>query len=189
MNLEHLIQDSALVERAKTGDSQAVGKLYDQHYQPIFRFIWSRVSDQATAEELTGELFIRMVANLPQYQSSGAPFRAWLYRIARNLIADHYRKHGGWQLVDIAETVHISADEEEDPMRLIAKKMTIEQVRQALKQIDSAQREVVELRFLVGLSIKEAAETVDKTVAAVKTLQHRGLKALRDALRVSEAES
>lgn len=184
----HVTQDSGLVRRAQDGDLTAVGALYDQHHQLIFRFIWSRVQDQAIAEDLTGELFTRMVIALPDYRANGVPFRAWLYRIARNLITDHHRKYGGRQAVDLAETAELST-EQDDLMQMVEAKLTAEKVRHALERIDPAQREVVELRFLVGLSLQEAAETLDKTVASVKSLQHRGLKALRGSLQALEVES
>lgn len=184
----HVNQEPMLVQRAQNGDLNAIGALYDQHHQPIFRFIWSRVQDPVVAEDLTGELFTRMVTSLPHYRANGVPFRAWLYRIARNLITDHHRKYGGQQFVEITQTVDLST-EEDDPMQLIETKLTVERVQRALEHIDPAQREVVELRFLAGLSLHEAAETLDKTVAAVKSLQHRGLKALRGSLLNLEVEA
>lgn len=180
-------QELALVQQAQNNNPNAVGALYDQHYQPLFRFIWSRVQDQATAEDLTGELFVRMVHSLPNYRANGAPFRAWLYRIARNLITDHHRKHSGPEALDLAQTADLSTTQN-DPMQLTETKLTVEIVQHALGRIDPAQREVVELRFLAGLSLQEVADTLDKTVAAVKTLQHRGLSALRLSLRGLEVE-
>lgn len=180
--------EPALVQQAQGGNLTALGTLYDQHYQPIFRFIWSRVKDQATAEDLTGELFVRMVYSLPDYRADGTPFRAWLYRIARNLVTDHHRKYGRHEALDLTQTA-VTSVSEEDPMQLIDMKLTAESVQQALARIDPAQREVVELRFLAGLSLQEVADTLDKTVAAVKALQHRGLSTLRLLLRSQELES
>lgn len=183
-----MMDDTRLVQRAQQGDLQAIGALYDQHQDHIFRFVWSRTYDQALAEDLTGDVFIRMVTHLPQYQIGTVPFRAWLYRIARNLIIDYQRQHGRHTVVNIEYAVNLSR-ERDDPMQQIETTLSLEAMQQALEKIDPTQREVVELRFLLGLSLQDVASTLDKTVAAVKSLQYRGLKSLRVALSTPEVES
>lgn len=159
----------------------AVGELYDRHHVSIFRYVRSRVQDQGLAEDLTGETFTRMVTGLPGYRSRGVPFRAWLYRIARNLVVDHYRKESGRLSVPL-EHAERTGEPGSNPASVIEHKLTLEQVQRALAGLDPTQQEVVVLRFLLGLSLREVAKTLGKTVAAVKSLQHRGLKALRAAL-------
>ncbi len=161
---------------------EAAGELYDRHNESIFRYVWSRVHHSQTAEDLTGEIFTRMVVSLPAYRSTGVPFRAWLYRIAHNLIVDHYRKEGGqdWVSLDHAEGM---GAEGSDPASIIEGRLAIEPIQRALTRLDPAQREVVVLRFLVGLSLREVALTLDRSVAAVKSLQYRGLIALRASLK------
>lgn len=176
------LSDSDLVKRAKKGNVKAVGELYDRHHEPIFRYVRSRVSDQAIAEDLTGEIFIRMVDNLSGYRNTNVPFQAWLYRIAHNLVVDHYRKENGRSFVPLYHAEGMNG-KEDNPDSMVEQRLTIEKVRQALDKIDPTQREVVELRFLAGLSLKEVASALDRTVASVKTLQHRGLKALRVAMK------
>jgi len=176
-----LDSDAGLVKRAQGGDVNAVGELYDRHHEPVFRYLRSRVSDQGLAEDLTGETFTRMVASLSDYRLKGVPFRAWLYRIARNLVVDHYRKHNGRSSVPLDRAENRSGPED-DPSFIVEQTLTLERVQRALASIGSSQQEVVVLRFLLGLSLREVALTLDKTVAAVKSLQHRGLKALRVAL-------
>jgi RNA polymerase sigma-70 factor (ECF subfamily) len=176
------MDDAELVKRAQQGNNNAIGVLYDRHQPHIYRFVWSRVRHQQMAEDMTGEIFTRMVTNLSGYQDTGIPFRAWLYRIARNLIVDHFRQHGERLPLplDVAENV----TEETDSMDvLLQRKITVEYVEQALDQIDPEQREVVVMRFLVGLPLKEVALSLNKSVPAVKSLQHRGLAALRVALQ------
>lgn len=180
--------DIELVQRAQNGDVEAVGELFDRHHEPIFRFAWSRVGDRQVAEDLTGEVFTRMVRSLPDYRLEGVPFRAWLYRIARNLITDHHRKHSQYTSVPICQVesvLHPFNGGHHNPDTMIEEKLTIERVYRALEAIDTAQRDVVVLRFLVGLSLEEVAAAVDKTTAAAKSLQHRGLKSLRVALRAA----
>ncbi len=172
------LDDLALVEQAQGGDVDAVGALYDAHHQAIFRYVWSRVSDQQLAEDLTGEIFTRMVTSLSGYQPTAVPFRAWLYRIARNLVVDHHRSQNGRVLTSLDVVENLSG-ESGQPDPIVEQHLTQERIRAALAYIDPAQKEVVILRFLAGLSLVEVAQALDKTVPAVKSLQHRGLTALR----------
>lgn len=156
----------------------AAEELYLQHHEHIFRFIWSRVHDAPLAEDLTGEVFTRMVANLPNYHDRSLPFRAWLYQIARNLIIDHHRKESSAQILnDLTQPGDASPEEK------VETALTLERVQRSLENMDPAQREVVELRFLAELSLEEVAAVMDKSVAAVKALQHRGLASLRTHLK------
>jgi RNA polymerase sigma-70 factor, ECF subfamily len=171
-----------LIQRAQSGESKAIGELYMQHHEQIYRYVWSKVNDPNLAEDLTGEVFIRMVSRISTYRLTGVPFQAWLYRIARNLIVDHMRKAMSKPAVPLEDVPYLS-DSSAGPTILVENKLTIEKLQQALNQIDHEQAEVIRLRFLVGLQIKEVAERLEKTAAAVKALQHRGLAALRFAMR------
>ncbi len=184
------MNDATLVEQAKKGDITAVGDLYDQHQPHIYRYVWSRVRHSQTAEDLTGEIFTRMVKNLPRYKVTEMPFRAWLYRIAHNLVVDYYRGQDGryptplpLDQVEHTREKMITTRDEASVAEVVDQKMTVELIEQALDHIDPAQREVVVLRFLTGLPLKEVAQSLNKSVAAVKSLQHRGLAALRIALQ------
>ena len=175
-------RDTVLVKRAQGGEVDAVGELYDRHHELVFKYVRSRVRDAALAEDLTGEVFVRMVTHLSGYRCKGVPFRAWLYRIARNLVVDHYRKEGGRLPVPLCCAQGLR-EREGDPALIVEQKLVLERVQHALSRLDPSQQEVVVLRFLLGLSLREVALTMDKTVAAVKSLQHRGLEALRGALK------
>lgn len=174
--------DAALVRRAQEGDLSALGQIYDRHQERLFRYIRCRVSNNDVAEDLTGELFMRMIANLPAYRLTAVPFVVWLYRIAYNLIVDHYRQDGQTSDVPI-EMAERGEGAEGNPASLVERQLAVEEVQRALEALDEGQREVLRLRFLAGLSLKEVAEIMDKSVAAVKTSQHRGLKMLRVVLR------
>jgi RNA polymerase sigma-70 factor (ECF subfamily) len=169
------------VTLARHGDVRAVGRLYDQHHEALYRYIWMRVGEKQTAEDLTGEVFMRMLDALPRFRPTGVPFRAWLYRIARNLLVDHYRKMET-RSVESLQDSHGQIAAGEDPGSAVEQKLSTEHLQQALGRLDEAQREVVSLRFLAGLSLEETALALEKTEAAVKALQHRGLAALRQVL-------
>ena len=174
--------DGDLVRRAHGGDVSAVGQLYDRHHERIFRYVRSRVSDSHLAEDLTGEVFTRMVISLPEYRPTVVPFRAWLYRIAHNLVVDHYRKESHQVSVPLYHAESQSG-EAENPASIVERQITVERVYRALDRLAPSQREVVVLRFLVGLSLREVALTLGRSIAAIKSLQHRGLAALRAALK------
>ena len=171
------VGDSELVAHAQGGDLDAIGRLYDQHHESIFRYLWLRLGDRQAAEDLTGDVFMRMLTALPGYRSVGLPFRAWLYRIAHNLLVDHFRKANNRVLVPLDEIKE--QNDENDPASATEQKLIVARVNHALSQLDQNQREVIVLRFIVGLSLREVAWAVNKTEAAVKSLQHRGLAAVR----------
>lgn len=177
-----ILDDIELVKAAQGGNVDAIGDLYDRHHAQMFRYVWSRVRERPLAEDLTGELFTRMVTHLDSYQDQNVPFRAWLYRIARNLIADYYRKEGSRNMVSLKAAADVPAGGQ-SPVTVVEHKLTMAGVENALANIDPVQCEVVVLRFIVGLPLQEVAHTMDKSVAAVKSLQHRGLKSLRVALQ------
>jgi len=164
-----------LVTRAQGGDVDAIGTLYDQHHESIFRYLWLRVNDSKLAEDLTGDVFMRMLSALPRYQPIGVPFRAWLYRIAHNLLVDHWRKPNPLDPIE-------EESDDGDPSLGVERKLLVVHMNRAMTQLEPNQHQVIVLRFVMGLSLQEVARAVGKTEGAVKSLQHRGLTALRRAL-------
>ena len=176
--------DAQLITRAQRGEVNTIGELYDRHRESIFRYLWIRLDDRQLAEDLTGDVFMRMLDALPRYRMQGQPFRAWLYRIAHNLLIDYFRK------MNHQTTVPIDAIEEQGtndgPEQTIEQILLTERLQVALMSLEPTQCEVVTLRFLAGLSLQETALTLGKTEAAIKALQHRGLSGLRRALEPLE---
>ena len=175
------LDDMELVERAQSGNIAAVGELYDRHRPQIFRYIRFRVANVQVAQDLTGEVFLRMVDHLPKFQPRGVPFSAWLYRIARNLIIKQGQKESKQPIVSLEYANNVGQNSN-NPALVVERQLEMEWVLQGLERIDEIQREVIILRFIVGLSLKETAQVLEKTVAAVKTWQHRGILALQTAL-------
>ena len=172
-----------LIALAQRGNEEAIGALYDAHCQAVFRYFKARSGDQQTAEDLTGEVFRRMLTGLPQYRSLNPPFRAWLFRIAHNLLVDHYRRESGHTVIPLKEAENVSADEI-DPASVVEQKLTMEDAHRALSDLEPSQRDVLALRFLSELSLKETAFAMGRTEDAIKALQRRGLAALRLSLAV-----
>jgi RNA polymerase sigma-70 factor (ECF subfamily) len=176
-----------IVTLAQQGDEDAIGALYDLHCQEVFRYFQARLGHQQLAEDLTGEVFRRMLSGLPGYRGVDLPFRAWLFRIAHNLLVDHYRRESGHTMVPLQETEN-AAGEENDPASAVEQKLTMEHAFQALADLEPSQRDALALRFLSGLSLKETAFALGKTEDAIKALQRRGLAALRLNLGMQEGK-
>ena len=86
-----LLEDVELIELVKSGDLDAFGVLYERYLDPIYRYITTRVSDEQDAEDLTEYVFLRSFESLHRYEDRGLPYSAFLYRVARNVLIDHYR--------------------------------------------------------------------------------------------------
>ena len=187
------ISDDELVKRAQIkplGDAsgaEAIGELYDRYNEQVFRYVWARVYDRNSAEDLTGEVFTRMVANLPKYRPTSTPFLAWLYRIAHNLVIDHYRKEENKRELHLDQVDQFLVDTN-NPADATEGKMFYNRVKIALLELNPTRQEVIILRFLMGMSLQEVATTLGKSVGAVKVAQHRGLKELRDVLQQEVSE-
>jgi RNA polymerase sigma-70 factor (ECF subfamily) len=176
------VNESCLIERAKAFDEQALSELYNRHADVIFRYVFYRVGDQAVAEEMVGDVFVRALEGLPAYQDTGCPFGAWLYRIAHARVVDHYRRQRSRRVVALDE--RLAAGEKTDPHQLVAFQDDARRAWEAMNHLTEEQQQVISLRFILGCSIAEIASSLGKTEGAVKALQHRGLASLRRLLEV-----
>lgn len=180
--MQPLPNESQLIAAAQAGDKQAVSTLYEAYAQPIFRYISYRVDSDMTAEDLTAEVFLRMVQGLPNYQDSGAPLGAWLYRIAATQVADHYRRNRRVSPEPISEE---QPSDDTDPFGKTAKNEEREQLRRALAALSEDFQTLLILRFMQQLPHLEVAAIMNKSEAAIRVMQHRALQALARELGAS----
>lgn len=166
------------VVRAQKGDEVAIRDLYLRHRTDIFRYLFYHVGDAQVAEDLTSEVFIRMLRALPSFQPRGS-FQAWLYQIAHNIAIDYHRKEKGKTNLPLTENL---AAEIEEPLEAVERQLNNQSLQRALAQLNQAQREVLILRFIQRHSIEEAALALKCSEDAVKGLQRRGLITLRQIL-------
>lgn len=171
--------EKELIERAQHGDQEAVSALYEHYARSIFQYISYRVETDAEAEDLTAEVFLRMVRGLPDYNYTGAPLGAWLFRIAANQISDHHRQRAKMPSIQLAETHRSDAA---DPLAEAVKAEESARLRAALQTLSEDYQNVLVLRFMQELPHAEVATVMDRSEAAVRVLQHRALKALETAL-------
>ena len=173
-----------LVERAK-GDPEAFGALYDRYFAQIYRFVYSRLRDQPLAEDVTSEVFFKALRNIRGYMYTGHPFSAWLYQIALNSVADHYRGQRGEVGLDHAVSVSDGAGTVVDE---VIRRDRSRRMWAAIDQLPKHQRAALILKFSEDLKIDEIAVILGKSSGAVKLLLHRGVERLRRELPALEAE-
>lgn len=173
---------AALVRQAQNGAASAFAALYEHFYDSIFRYVSFKTGNPADAEDITAEVFVRMIESINRFKWQGYPFSAWLFRIAHNLVVDHYRKRSRKQMVSLENTSPILKAAAFDADAHMDMELTLGEVSKAMESLTALQREVIMLRFGAGLSVAETARAVGRKDNAVKALQHAGLKKLRRIL-------
>jgi RNA polymerase sigma-70 factor (ECF subfamily) len=167
-----------LVLRARDGDAEAFGALYDHYVDLVYRYVYYRVGGHALTEDLTSETFLRALRRMPSFNWQGKDFGAWLVTIARNLVADHF-KSGRYRLeICTAELLEPPGLPQDGPERLVLDAMTNRTLLEAVRDLGSEQQECVVLRFLHGLSVAETALIMGKKTGAIKALQYRAVRSL-----------
>jgi RNA polymerase sigma-70 factor (ECF subfamily) len=179
--------DPETLAAARRLDPAAVAAIYDAFADPIFRYVSFRIRSPEDAEDLTDQVFLKMIEALPAYDDRGLPFAAWLYRIARNLVVDRYRRSGR-EAVALSEGLE-ARGREADPFAAAAGNLDREAVRAALGSLTDEQRQVVVLRFIEGWDVHEVALAMGRKPGAIHALQHRALHAMQRALVRSGAVS
>jgi RNA polymerase sigma-70 factor (ECF subfamily) len=168
-----------VIDRARDGERASIGQLYEQYQAHVYRYLYYLVGDVHIAEDLTSDVFLRMIRSLPNYRYQGISFQAWLFQIAHNLAVDYFRKVGNRSQVELEENLRSG---ETDLDKTVEQNLTSELLRKALDNLNHAQREVIVLRFVAGMPIAQVAQTLRKSEDTVKGLQRRGLAALRNIL-------
>ena len=164
--------DRPLVEAAQADPARFLD-LYDRHVARVYAFVSRRIPDRATAEDITSAVFEHALSHLGRFEWRGAPFAAWLFRIASNLIADRWRR-GEPDSQDPPADIPDSHERNDLQRRVI--------VFQLVDRLPGAQRQVIQMRFVEEKSIREVAAALGKSEGAVKQLQLRALESLRKGM-------
>jgi len=175
-------EQQALLEKARRADTVALGEIYDQYADKIYAYIYHRVGQAELAEDLTAQVFMRMLEAVRTGHGWQTSFSGWLYRIAHNIVIDHYRRKGRATFVDIDDAAPMQAPSG-DPVASTESQFERQRLRQALAELTDEQSQVISLRFLEDLSIAEVAVVMQKTEGAVKALQYRAVIALRRVMQ------
>jgi len=177
--------DERLLVQAAQSDPANFDALYELHFERVYYFLSRRVHDRATAEDLTSEVFHKALANLATYEWRGAPFAAWLFRIASNALADQHKR---------ASREQPSSDNEQNPDHhpdlSSPDPEAIDYHARLFRLVDhlpAVQRQVIRERFVEQRSIREIAGRLKKTEGAIKQLQFRALQSLREQMEGGHA--
>ncbi|HEU5197983.1 MAG TPA: sigma-70 family RNA polymerase sigma factor [Ktedonobacterales bacterium] len=191
-----------LLKQARQGEAESLSALYHQFLPGVFSYIAARVPDRHTAEDLTSEVFLKMVEGIHRLQAQEeANFAAWLFRIARITVAGYYRQREHQPtLLSLASPlfddehsqgplVLLSHHPEDDPVRWAEARAEWSEVVQAINQLTEDQRQVLIGRLVMGYDVRTVARMLGKQPNAIKALQFRGLQALHRLLQRKTAPS
>lgn len=183
-----------LVERAMRGEPGAFDLLYQRHVEAVFNYVLFRVRDVTVAEDLTQDVFMNAYKNIAQLRRQDR-FGHWLLRIAHNRVLNHWRAQSARPRIteldregEASSTLEAAAMTA-DAFQALEARLSAEDVLGATRRLTDLQRQVIALRFVAGLSVAETATAMDRSIGAVKNLQHHALAALRQQLCQREVTS
>jgi RNA polymerase sigma-70 factor (ECF subfamily) len=175
------LNEKALLYRTRTGDRQAAGILYERYYREIYSYIYYRVSDSSTAENLTADVFVQMIRRLSEYSGQRETFISWLYSIARNLVQDYHDQFGEGERIPV-QPLAVPAGFGGNGR--LQDQSAGDCFRKAIRHLPEHLKEVIILRFVEGRSVKDIAELIHKSERSVRSLQFQALQSLEIALQI-----
>lgn len=179
--------EKEVILRAAQGDSEAFSVLYERYVRRIYSYIYYRTGNIHDAEDLTERVFHRALHHIRNYQYQGLPFSAWLYRIAHNLVANWHRDNQRRKEVPIEGRIYQSFSAEH-PESALERNQEIERLLKAIQKLPPERQNLIILKFVEQLSNEEIAKIMGRSEGAIKSLYHRTLLSLRDALGVDIEE-
>lgn len=171
--------EATLLEQVRQCDRAALAQVYDEYYERIYRYVYRYIGRVGTAEDLTANVFFRLLRAVRDGNSPRNNLSAWLYRVAHNLVVDSFRRTPPEEL----ELVEWLESDEPDPALSAEQRLQLARVRSALCHLTEGQQQVIVLKFFQGMDSREIAQVMGKSEGAVDALQHRGLRALRRLLK------
>ena len=157
-------------------DPQAIGVVYDRYFRDIYRYVFYRIGDQAAAEDLTGDVFVRLLEAVQKKRGPETNVKGWLLSTASHVVMDHLRRRYRRPLEAISDGI---PDHEPGPSTGLELREQNRSVQEAYAQLTPEQQNVLALRFGQGFSVEETARQMKKNINAVKALQFRALAALQ----------
>jgi RNA polymerase sigma-70 factor (ECF subfamily) len=170
---DHL--SNKVISLAKKGDKKAFGEIYDHFVKSIFRFMYFKTGKKEIAEDLTQNLFLKAFEAISSFEGKGN-IGAWLFSIARNLVADHYRYQKETLRIE-----YVAEVETTDNNRESEKNQALIDFISTLSRLDEEEQEVIILHSVEGYSFEEIAKITNKSAGALRTLKHRAIKKLKDS--------
>ena len=157
-------------------------KIYDDHVKKIYRFVYLKVGTSETAEDLASEVFLRTweTYKIQDTRYKIQNIQAYLYQIARNVVADYYRNRGKAQIISLEEIVIADSNSMEEQASL---KLDIENIQKVLKELSDDHQNLIIWRYIDELSVPEIAQITGKTEENVRVGVHRALQALKGKIK------
>ena len=172
--------ERAIIDAAIAGDEAALAELYNLYFPRVYRYILARMGNPFDAEDLTEEVFLRVLDAIGRFQWREAPFSAWLFRIAHNAVISHRRKEGArGRSSPLTEALPVDS---QGPEEMVANRLALNEVMKAADTLPEAQRRVIGYRFAAGLTVAETARAMGKGEGNVKVIQHKAIAKLREML-------
>lgn len=180
-----MLNEKLLLQRAYTFNEQALAEIYDRYSPGLYRYAMRLLGDAGLAEECVSETFSRFLGVLRRGKGPKNFLKAYLYRTAHNWVSDHYRRKPP---DSIPLDPDLRSDGALEPLEVITQEIERRQIRAALAALTPEQRQAVALKYLEGWKNEQIAQSMGKSVGAVKALQRRALGALRRDLLSPEDE-
>jgi RNA polymerase sigma-70 factor (ECF subfamily) len=178
------IEEKLLLLKLKKKDPEAFSQIYDLYITPIYRFIYFKVATRQDAEDLTSEVFLKVWQYITETENEVENLRAFLYKSARNLVIDFYRRNAKKDLTQVMEVLNSVVDERQQSLlSSIESKIEMENIETILRRMKDEYREIIILRYIEELSINEIARVLDRSKGSVRVLLHRALKVAREILQ------
>lgn len=175
------LSDIVLLKRAEKLDEAALVEIHHRYYTPIYRYIASKVGGGQLAEDFAADVFVRFIHAIRQRSAPSNSVKGWLYRVASNIVNDHYRKKYRRSYSGLTET---EPSLDLSPEELLDGKINNDALRRAMAELSSDQQNVISLRFAFGMSVAEVAAAVNKSETAVRQIQFRGIRTLAEIMGV-----
>jgi RNA polymerase sigma-70 factor (ECF subfamily) len=175
--------DRELLQQAREYDGQALAKIYDRYAEPIYRYLYRYLGNAAQAEDLTSEVFLKLLNVLNTPRAPRDHLQGWLYRVAHNLAMDWFRQRAKDENLVSNEVL---LEEDNSPLAELEERQTRGRLRAAIRELTVDQQRVLLLRFGQGYKIAETSQLMGKSEGAVKILQHRAIRRLRKLLAPQE---
>jgi len=183
------LSDTEALARAREGDKEAFGVLYERYVQRIYSYIYYRIGHHQEAEDLTARVFYRAMQHIHRYEERGLPFSAYLYRIAHNLVANWHRDQSRRKEIALEDTAwNPPTTNDPLPEHSLIHAEEKAQLLAAIRRLPPERQELLILKFVDRLSNAEIGQILGRSEGAIKSLYHRTLIALRAQLQSQQEE-
>lgn len=176
------LDELQLLDKAQNGDTEAFGEVYSRYAGMVFRYLYAHLEDRLDAEDLTIEVFLKTWRSMVKYRQQGIPFSAFLFRVAKNVLVDFYRRSASLKNAFPVEEISEHSALLADPAGEVSNQVEHRELIRQLHRLKEDYRLVLALRFIAGLSPDETAQVMHRSVGAIRILQFRALGALRSLL-------